>query len=78
MGKPKQKWVTGLFLEVKSCRSPRKAHNLTAICEPFVYNSGSQALFVRVPPDVISLKRRTPKIVAVYFKLYTFHNLHLK
>jgi hypothetical protein len=31
-----QKWVTGIFLGVKSSRRARKADNLIAICEPIV------------------------------------------
>jgi hypothetical protein len=33
-------------------------------------------IFARVPPDVISHKLYTPKVVGVQFKLYTVRNLH--
>jgi hypothetical protein len=36
-----------------------------------VYSSGIQPLFVRVPPDAISLQLCTPKVVDVYNSSYT-------
>jgi hypothetical protein len=75
---PPLKILLGFTFRLTRCR--RNVNKGFTVC---LFYSGAieqwySTFFVRLPPDVISLYLYTPKVVCVWFKLYTVYNLHLK